>query len=102
MGKVFDVVKDRPSEASLDIQDYMVRHPASTFFMKVETHGPSDSGIEDGDVIVIDKAVTPKKGDLVVLVEDGDFKIDFFTKTKAPTTAELLVWGTVIGLLRRF
>lgn len=102
MGKVFDVVKDRSGDISLDIHEYLVRHPASTFFMKMEGQGPDGSGIEDQDVIVIDKAVSPRKGDVVVVVEDGDFKVDFLRDTKQVNSGELTVWGTVVGLVRKF
>lgn len=100
MGKVFDVIKDRDKDTPLDIHDYMVTHPASTFFMKMEGDGPKYSGIEDGDVLVIDRAVTAKEGNLAVLIEDGILKVEKLSKNNQ--AEELVLWGTVVGLLRKF
>lgn len=101
MGKVFDVMKERSEDRPLDIHDYLVKHPASTFFMTMEGSGPEGSGIEEGDVLVVDKAVNAKGGDVVVLIEDGQMKVENFS-TKNTSSEEVSLWGVVVGLLRRF
>lgn len=101
MGKVFDVVKDRSTDVPLDIQEYMVRHPASTFFMVMEGDGPEGSDIKSGDVVIIDRSVSPKKNDIAVVTEDGQLRVMFFSKNDA-SSGEVSLWGVVTGILRRF
>ena len=100
MGKVFDVLKDKPNDRPLDIHDYLVKHPASTFFMKMEGEGPEGSGIYAGDMLVIDRAITAKKGNLAVVIVDGELKVEKFSSEVK--SEELSVWGVVVGLLRKF
>ncbi len=101
MGKVFDVVKDRSTDAPLDIQEYIVRHPASTFFMVMEGDGPEGSDIKRGDVLVIDRSVSPKNGDIAVVTEDGVLNVVCFSKNTTASDAVVL-WGLVTGIVRRF
>ncbi|OGG41799.1 hypothetical protein A2837_01125 [Candidatus Kaiserbacteria bacterium RIFCSPHIGHO2_01_FULL_46_22] len=100
MGKVFNVMKDETNDRPLDIHDYLVKHPASTFFMKMEGDGPEGSGIEEGDVLVVDRSVTAKRGSIVVMTEDGELKVTKFPSSD--DSAESSLWGVVIGLLRNF
>lgn len=99
MGKVFDVIKGADA-GSLDINDFLVKHPASTFFMEMASAGPEGSDIQPGDVIVIDRALTPKANDLIVVDQNGELTIIF--SPKKADTGEFIFWGKVIGLLRRF
>ncbi len=98
MSKVFNVMKGGDEERPLDIHDYMVKHPASTFFLKMEGEGPEDSGIEAGDVLVVDRSQDPKLGSLIVVAIDGELKVEEFSKKE---DEEKVLWGVVTGLLRR-
>lgn len=99
MGKVFDVLKDKPNDRPLDIHDYLVKNPASTFFMKMAGDGPEGSGVTAGDMLVIDRAVAAKKGSLAVVIIDGELKVEkLSSKTE---TEEVSLWGVVVGLLRK-
>ncbi len=100
MGKVFDVLKDKPNDRPLDIHDYLVKHPASTFFMKMEGDGPDGSGVSSGDILVVDRAVTAKKGNLAVVIVDGELKVEKFSSKFE--SEEMSLWGVVVGLLRKF
>lgn len=99
MGKVFDVLKDKPKDRPLDIHEYLVKNPASTFFMKMEGEGPEDSNIASGDMLVIDRSVTAKKGSLGVVIVDGELKVEKINSKIMSDNVSL--WGVVVGLLRR-
>ena len=99
MGKVFNVLKDKPNDRPLDIHDYLVKHPASTFFMKMEGDGPEDSGVFAGDMLVIDRAITAKKGNLAVVIADGELRVEKLSSKILSEESSL--WGTVVGLLRK-
>lgn len=60
---------------SIDLNRELVRHPASTFYARVTGDSMSGEGIDDGDMIVIDKSIEPEHGDLAVCCVDGDFTL---------------------------
>lgn len=101
MGKVFDVMKGSDEPRPLDIHDYLVRHPAATFFMEMEADGPEGSDIQTGDVLVVDRSLTPKQGSIIVVALDGELRVQKHS-LKTDIDEEVVLWGVVIGLLRRF
>lgn len=100
MARAFNVMKDGDKERSLDIHDYLVKHPDATFFLKMDAEGPEGSGIAEGDVLVVDRSVSPKRGSLIVINKDGELCVERFSKTDRGE--EMTLWGTIIGLLRKF
>jgi DNA polymerase V len=52
-----------------------VSHPAATFYGRVRGDSMIGDGIEDGDIIVIDRSLEPADGDLAVCCVDGDFTL---------------------------
>ena len=102
----------------LDINEYLVRNPVSTFFFAVE--GDSMEGVEifDGDILVVDKSVRPRHGHIVVAFLDGQRLVKRLFRRAGrvalvaenpnyPTLdihegQELEVWGVVVGKFKRF
>ncbi|MBR6926020.1 MAG: translesion error-prone DNA polymerase V autoproteolytic subunit [Bacteroidaceae bacterium] len=62
-------------QGSIDLNRKLINHPATTFFAKVIGHSMRDRGIEEGDLVVIDKSLEPREGDIVVAFIDGEFTI---------------------------
>ncbi len=62
-------------EISLDLNKTLVKHPAATFYARVKGDSMTDAGIRDGDLLVIDKALDPKEGDIAVCFLDGEFTV---------------------------
>lgn len=62
-------------EARLDLNKLLIKHPAATFFVRVQGHSMRDANIHDGDVIVVDRALTPTCGKIVVAVLNGEFTL---------------------------
>jgi DNA polymerase V len=62
-------------ELSLDLNKSLVNHPHSTFFGRVKGHSMRDAGIYDGDILVIDKSLSPANGKQAVCYIDGEFTI---------------------------
>jgi DNA polymerase V len=60
-------------EESLDISRYLVRRPKTTFFMRVEGDSMVGAGINDGDLLVIDRAETARDGAIVVARVNDEF-----------------------------
>lgn len=66
--------QDHISE-SIDLNHEIVKHPAATFYGRVEGDSMIDEGIETGDILVIDRSIEPIDGDLAVCCLDGDFTL---------------------------
>lgn len=56
-----------------DLVDLLGVHPQATFYMRVTGHSMIDAGIHDQDIIVIDRAIEPRHGHIVVAVVDNEF-----------------------------
>lgn len=62
----------------LDLNRELVRNPASTFYARVSGVSMVDDGIDDGDLLVIDKSMELKDGSLAVCFIDGEFTLKRF------------------------
>ena len=68
-----------PAEDYLDIDlnlhKYLVKHPASTFFIIVKGHSMEKAGIGDEDLLIVDKSLEPKNNDIVIAAVNGEFTV---------------------------
>lgn len=62
-------------EAELDLNAYCVRHPTATYFLRASGNSMADAGMRDGDLLVVDKSVTPQHGDIVIASVAGEFTV---------------------------
>ncbi|MDI3329310.1 MAG: translesion error-prone DNA polymerase V autoproteolytic subunit [Micrococcus sp.] len=62
-------------DGGLDLNRELVRDRTSTFLMRVAGSAMAASGIHDGDELVVDRAVTPRHGSVVVAVLDGELVV---------------------------
>lgn len=122
-----NVVAGFPSPAddylhdTLDFNRDYIRHPEASFYGDVEGDSMRDAGIFNGDRVIIDRAVEPHDGSIVVAFWNGDFTMKYLDlthrkdgyielrpanpeypvfKVMAGDTFE--VWGVVIHLIRTF
>ncbi len=61
--------------SSIDFNKELIRHPAATFCARVTGNSMIEEGIEDGDILIVDKAITPSDGKIVVSYIDGEFTL---------------------------
>ena len=66
---------------SLDFNRDLIKHPEATFYARVIGDSMKDAGINDGDIVVIDRALGPQDGDIVVAYIDGEFTMKYFDVT---------------------
>ncbi|WP_374409632.1 S24 family peptidase [Hydrogenophaga sp.] len=59
----------------LDIAQILIQHPQSTYFWRARGISMRDKGIDDGDLLVVDRAVRPQHGHIVVATVDGEFTV---------------------------
>lgn len=62
-------------DEGIDLNRELIRHPASTFCARVAGDSMRDCGIDDGDLLIIDKALTPREGSIAVCFVDGEFTL---------------------------
>lgn len=102
----------------IDLAQKLIRHPQATYIMGVAGTSMRDAGIDDGDLIVVDKAIKPGNGHIVVAVVDGEFTVKHLVlragrvKLKAanPTFPDIVprdgqtveVWGVVTSCIKQF
>ena len=66
---------DDYTEQNIDLNEHLIRNPFSTFFLRVQGYSMVDSGIQDQDLIIVDKSLIAKTGDIVIAMVDGSFTI---------------------------
>lgn len=60
---------------TIDLNVELIAHPAATFFGRVSGNSMIDEGINDGDILIIDRSLEPQNGDLAVCCIDGEFTL---------------------------
>ncbi len=114
----FPLPADDLVETSLNIHDLVVKHPEATFFVRVEGDSMEGVGIFFGDVLVVDRAVAPQAGRVVVAVVEGGLVVKRlkviagqmllasenpdYPDIKLQENSDCYVWGVVVGSVRQF
>jgi DNA polymerase V len=57
----------------LDLNDILVRHPQATYLMRIAGDALREVGIDSGDLVLIDRALPPSHGHVVIAVVDEEF-----------------------------
>jgi len=105
-----DYIEDR-----LDLNEHLIEHPAATYFVRVAGTSMVDAGIHDGDILVVDRAIEPVDGKVVVASLNGNLSVKRLRKNdgsvylKAENEEyedieitphnELKVWGVVTHVI---
>lgn len=69
-------------DKKLDLNEALIAHPAATFFVRVEGESMKDGGILDKDLLIVDRSLNPKNGQVVVAVINGEFTVKKIKKDK--------------------
>lgn len=65
---------------ALDLNEYLIKRPTSTYYLRVEGDSMTGAGITSGDLVVVDKSLEARTGDIVVAAVDGDFTLKRFKR----------------------
>lgn len=101
----------------LDLNRELIKNPASTFYARVSGESMIDDGINNGDLLVIDKSVEPYHGCLAVCYIDGEFTLKRFENhgdhallvpankkykpIKVTADNDFMVWGVVRYVIKK-
>lgn len=72
-------------EQTLDLNEFLIRHPAATFFVRVRGHSMINAGIFNNDLLVVDRSLEPCDGRVVLAVVNGEFTVKRLQKNKQGT-----------------
>lgn len=108
---------DEYLEEALDLNRLMIRHPAATFFVRVQGDSMEGAGIFAGDILVVDRAVDPANGKIVVAVVQGEFTVkrvlrknghlflvaenQHYPPLKITSEMDFQVWGVVTWVIHK-
>jgi DNA polymerase V len=67
-------------DRTLDLNEFLITHPSATFFVRVEGTSMVDAHIRPGDILIVDKAMEPASGNIVIATLDGEFTVKRFQR----------------------
>jgi DNA polymerase V len=62
-------------DSHLDLNDHLVRNPAATYFVRVSGDSMAGANIQAGDILVVDRALEPASGRIVIASLDGELTV---------------------------
>lgn len=107
----------------ITLDDYLIEDRTSTYIVRVAGDSMEGAGIYDGDEVIVDRAMAPRDGDIVVAVVDGDLTIKrlalprggalggvvqllaenpLYPPVELAELSELTIWGVAIHGIRHF
>ena len=105
-------------DVSIDLNKALIKNPSATFFGRVNGDSMKDLGIDNGDLVVIDKSLEPKNGKIAVCFIDGEFtmkkiKIEKdhcwllpankdYKPIKITAENNFIIWGIVVHVIKSF
>jgi len=105
-------------ESRLDLNEFLVEKPAATYFLRVNGQSMINLSINDGDLLIVDRAVEPRNNHVVVASIDGEFTVKVFQKAKeliklVPANPrfkpifikqedDFMIWGVVKHVIHSF
>lgn len=63
----------------IDLNRELVRHPAATFYARVVGDSMIGAGVSEGDILVIDRSLEAREGDMAVCFIDGEFTLKYLS-----------------------
>ena len=75
-------------ERGIDLNEELIRNPAATFMVRVKGDSMRDAGIHAGDVLIVDKSLSPSDRKIVVAMIDGNFTLKRFRNRNGRVTLE--------------
>lgn len=104
--------------ARLDLIELLSTHPQATYFMRIAGSSMEGAGIFDGDIVAVNRALTPQHGDIVLAIVDNEFTCKHLhqrngqvrLKSANPAYPDirfkdgqtLEIWGVVTAALKLF
>jgi DNA polymerase V len=104
-------------EPIFDLNYDLIKNPVSTFYGRVKGYSMKDAGVDDGDLLIIDKSLEYQNGAMVVCYLNGEFTLKRIKREKGklylmpanenyqpiPVSeeAEFIIWGIVTYIVKK-
>ncbi|STX55748.1 SOS (error prone) mutagenesis protein UmuD (RumA) [Legionella beliardensis] len=104
-------------ELTLDLNEYLIKHPAATFMVRAQGDSMRDAGIHTGDLLIVDRSVEATHNKIVIAAINGELTVKrLFRKegavrlmpanrTYSPIditeNVELIIWGVVTHIIHQ-
>ena len=105
------------TELSISLDKYLIQNPAATFMAYANGNSMVQAGIHHGDILIIDRSINARDGDIIIAVLHGEFTVKqlsivkgiFFLIPKNPRYSpveisgdiDFEIWGVVIYSIRK-
>jgi len=101
-------------ENALDLHKHLITHPSATYYVRAQGDSMINFGIFDGDLLVVDRALQPVHGDVVVAALNGELACkvldlkhrqlisgnDSFSPIPLPEDCDLIIEGVISASIR--
>ncbi len=104
-------------ETCIDLNKVLSENPLATFFIKVEGNSMIDAGIENQDVLVVDRSLEPENNKIAICFIDGEFTVKrikadknglwlmpenkAYKPLKVTEDNQFMVWGIVTYIIKK-
>ncbi len=104
-------------EGKLDLNEHLIRHPAATFFVRVNGDSMKGAGICPGDILIVDRSLEAESGRIIIAVINGEFTVkrlarknqDIYLEAEHPNYPpihiekdwDFQVWGVVTYIIHQ-
>lgn len=101
----------------ISIDQVVVKNPTATFYAKANGNSMIGAGIDDGDILVIDKSIEPQDGKIAVCFIDGEFTVKrikvqensllllpenkLFEPIEVTQENDFIIWGIVTYVVKK-
>lgn len=102
---------------NIDLNQYLVKHPTATFLVKVVGDSMINAGINESDVLVVDRNIEARSGRIVIAAINGELTVKRLSKTdagvfllpenddyepiKVEENNENILWGVVTNVIHK-
>lgn len=102
---------------AIDLNKELVKHPAATFYGRVVGDSMVDAGVEEGDILVIDRSLDAQEGDMAVCFVDGEFTLKYlrfhegglklvpanerYPSIEIGEGSDFIMWGVVTYVIKK-
>ncbi len=103
-------------DLSIDLNKHLIKHPSATFYGRVKGDSLKNAGIENGDLLIIDRSIEPTNGKIAVCYIDGEFTAkriqinkdeillipenENYQTLKVTADNNFLIWGIVTHVIK--
>lgn len=102
-------------DQALDLNELLIKHPSSTFYVRATGNSMIGAGIYSGDILVVDRSLKPENGKIVIAILNGEFVVkrlsiknqcislisenDSFPNINIAEGMDFEVWGVVTTVI---